>query len=187
MFYHVFRVWQNIQQVSLQSLRDAISVIPQECTLFNRSILDNILYGRPEATFEDVREAAKKSQIHDVIESLPQGYETVVGERGNRLSGGQRQRVVIARAVLKNAPILILDEATSSLDGVTEEELQRAFQEVMRGKTVLFIAHRLNTLSDMDRLLVFSEGKVVQDGTHDTLILQKDKMYRKLWSLQMRG
>ena len=178
---------QNIQDVTLSSLRNAISVIPQECMLFNRSVLDNILYGRPDATFEEVQEAAKKSQIHDSIEALPQGYHTIVGERGNRLSGGQRQRIAIARAILKNAPILILDEPTSSLDGITEAELQRAFSEVMYGKTVLFIAHRLNTLLNMERLLVFSSGKVIQDGTHDSLILQKNGMYRKLWSLQMRG
>ncbi|ETZ07051.1 putative ABC transporter ATP-binding protein [Holospora obtusa F1] len=178
---------QNIQSISLCSLRKAVSVIPQECILFNRSILDNILYGRPEATFKEVQEAAKKSQIHEVIEEFPQGYDTIVGERGGRLSGGQRQRIAIARAVLKNAPILILDEPTSSLDGITEEELQKAFSEVMYGKTVLFIAHRLNTLSSMERLLVFSAGKIVQDGAHDALILQKNGMYRKLWSLQMRG
>jgi ATP-binding cassette subfamily B protein len=178
---------QNIQEVSLRSLRSAISVIPQECTLFNRSILDNILYGKPDASFEEVQEAAEKAQIHKVIQGLPQGYETIVGERGNRLSGGQRQRIVIARALLKDAPILILDEATSSLDGMTEEDLQQAFQEVMRDKTVLFIAHRLNTLSNMDRLLVFSDGNIVQDGTHDHLILQKEGMYRKLWRLQRKG
>ena len=175
---------QNIQHVSLQSLRSAISVIPQECTLFNRSVLDNILYGKPNASFQEVQRAAEKAQIHQVIQDMPQGYETIVGERGNRLSGGQRQRIVIARALLKNAPILILDEATSSLDGVTEEDLHQAFQEVMRDKTVLFIAHRLNTLSNMDRLLVFSEGRIVQDGTHDQLILQKEGMYRRLWRLQ---
>lgn len=175
---------QNIQEVSLQSLRSAISVIPQECTLFNRSILDNILYGKPDASFEEVQKAAEKAQIHKVIQELPQGYETLVGERGNRLSGGQRQRIVIARALLKDAPILILDEATSSLDGMTEEDLHQAFQEVMRDKTVLFIAHRLNTLSNMDRLLVFSDGNIVQDGTHDHLILQKNGMYRKLWRMQ---
>ncbi|ETZ05199.1 ABC transporter ATP-binding protein [Holospora undulata] len=178
---------QDIKNVNLCSLRQAISVIPQECILFNRSVLDNILYGRPESTFEEVQEAAKKSQIHEVIQALPQGYDTIVGERGSRLSGGQRQRIAIARAILKDAPILILDEPTSSLDGITEEELQKAFSEVMHGKTVLFIAHRLNTLLSMERLLVFSAGKIVQDGTHDSLILQKNGMYRKLWSLQMRG
>jgi ATP-binding cassette subfamily B protein len=175
---------QDIATVSLEGLRQAISVIPQECILFNRSVEDNIRYGKPDASEEEVREAARKAQIHTTIENLPNGYHTLAGERGMKFSGGQRQRITIARAILKDAPILIMDEPTSSMDGVTEEELGKAFAQVMKGKTVIMIAHRLHTLMEMDRILVFGEGKIVQDGPHEQLI-QQEGLYRKLWNLQM--
>lgn len=174
---------QNISQVSLKSLYESIAVVPQECFLFNRTIRDNIRYGKLDAPQEEVEEAAKRAQIHHVISQLPMGYDTMAGEKGSRLSGGQRQRLTIASAIVKNAPILLMDEATSNLDILTEIKVQKAFQEVMKGKTVLVIAHRLTTLKTMDRLLVFNEGKIVQDGHHDELMMEEG-LYRQLWNAQ---
>jgi ATP-binding cassette subfamily B protein len=183
---HIFIDGQDIQQVSKDSLYESIAVIPQECYLFNRSIMDNIRYGRLNATDLEIHEAAKKAEIHDVIQSLPQGYHTMAGEKGMRLSGGQRQRVAIARAILKNAPIILLDEATSNLDALTEERVQMALTALFRGKTVLIVAHRLSTLQNADRLCVFDRGTIIQDGTHETLVKQEG-LYRKLWQTQSNG
>lgn len=177
---------QNIETVTQDSLRRNISIIPQEPILFHRSIMENIRYGRKNATDEEVRAAAKLAHIDEFINSLPSGYDTLCGERGNNLSGGQRQRVVIARAILKNAPILILDEATSSLDSKTEGLIQESLEYLMRGKTVLIIAHRLSTLLNMDRIMVFDQGSIVEDGTHDEL-LKNAQLYKKLWKSQVKG
>ena len=162
-------------------MRNNISVIPQEPILFHRSIRENIRYGKLSATDSEVYEAAKSAHIHEFIMNLPDGYDTICGERGNNLSGGQRQRVIIARAFLKQAPILILDEATSSLDSHTEHLIQQSLQQLMLDKTVLVIAHRLSTLLNMDRILVFDKGHVVEDGPHS--VLQKDgALYKLLWN-----
>lgn len=177
---------QDIKKVTQDSLRRNISVIPQEPILFHRTVMENILYGKKNATEEEVIAAAKLAHIHDFITSLPEGYNTFCGERGNNLSGGQRQRVVIARAILKNAPILILDEATSALDSNTESLIQESLSYLMKNKTVLVIAHKLSTLLNMDRILVFDKGSIVEDGNHDTL-LKNGKLYKKLWASEVNG
>lgn len=177
---------QNIAQVTQDSLRQAISLIPQDPSLFHRSLMDNIRYGRADASDEEVIEAAKRAHAHEFIMALPEGYEALVGERGVKLSGGQRQRIAIARAILKNAPILILDEATSALDSFTESQIQDSLSSLMKGKTTLVIAHRLSTLLNMDRILVFHQGKIVEDGSHKSLIT-KESLYRSLWEAQVGG
>lgn len=174
---------QDIRKVTQDSLHQNISFIPQDPLLFHRTILENIRYGRLDASEEEVRDAAEKANADEFIRVLPQGYHTVVGERGAKISGGQRQRLAIARAILKNAKILILDEATSALDSVTEHYIQQSLDCLMQGKTVLVIAHRLSTLLKMDRLIVFSEGKIVEEGTHKTL-LKKEGVYAKFWNMQ---
>ncbi|MBY0264392.1 MAG: ABC transporter ATP-binding protein/permease [Holosporales bacterium] len=177
---------QNIQEVTQDSLRSAIAVIPQDLSLFHRTLMENIRYGRPDATDEEVYKAAKDAHIDPFIQNLPKGYETIVGERGMKLSGGQRQRIAIARALLKNAPILILDEATSQLDSFTETDIQESLWRLMQGKTTIVIAHRLSTLLCMDRLLVFENGQIVEDGSHRDL-LEKQGFYRRLWDAQSGG
>ena len=177
---------QNIRTVTQESLRSNIAMIPQDPSLFHRTLLENIRYGRIEATNEQVIEAAQKAHAHEFIMRLPQGYKSPVGERGVKLSGGQRQRVAIARATLKNAPILMLDEATSQLDSITEREVQESLWELMEHKTVLVIAHRLSTLMHMDRILVFDKGNIVRDGSHAEL-LEQDGLYKTLWSAQVCG
>jgi len=177
---------QNIAQVTQESLRNAIGFVPQEPILFHRTLMDNIRYGKRDATDEEVIEAARQAHCHEFIDALPQKYETFVGERGVKLSGGERQRVAIARAILKNAPILILDEATSSLDSESESLIQDALQSLMQGKTVIVIAHRLSTIMKMDRIVVLEGGTVVAEGTHDEL-LQQGGLYQKLWSIQAGG
>jgi len=177
---------QNISQVTQDSLREAVAVVPQESLLFHRTLRENIAYGDPGATEEEILNAAKLAQAHDFISALPLGYETLVGERGVKLSGGERQRVAIARAILKDAPILVLDEATASLDSESEVAIQRALHELMQGKTVIAIAHRLSTLREMDRIIVLDGGKIVQEGTHDEL-LQKGGIYAELWRHQAGG
>lgn len=177
---------QNIKYVTQDSLRLNISIIPQEPILFHRTMLENIRYGKKDASMEEVIEAAKAAHINNVIMDMPEGYNTLCGERGNNLSGGQRQRIIIARAILKNAPILILDEATSSLDTKTEELIQDSLGYLMHNKTVLVIAHRLSTLLNMDRILVFEEGSIVGDGNHEEL-LNTNKLYKKLWKSQVKG
>jgi len=177
---------QNIVDVTQESLRKNISIIPQEPILFHRTIFENIKYGKKDASLDEVIEVAKIAHIHQFIESLPEGYNSLCGERGNNLSGGQRQRIVIARAILKNAPILILDEATSSLDSKTESLIADSLQYLMKNKTVIVIAHRLSTLLDMDRILVFDKGNIVEDGEHHAL-LKNSELYQRLWKLQIKG
>lgn len=177
---------QNIAHVTQESLRQSISLIPQDPSLFHRSLMDNIRYGQPEASEDEVIEAAQRAHAHDFIMALPEGYRTLVGERGVKLSGGQRQRIAIARAILKNAPILILDEATSALDSYTESLIQESLASLMKGKTTLVIAHRLSTLLNLDRILVFHQGKIVEDGTHSSLIAKKN-LYSALWQAQVGG
>jgi ATP-binding cassette, subfamily B, bacterial len=177
---------QPINQVTQNSLREAIAYVPQESMLFHRTLSENIAYGVKRATEKEIIKAAKLAHAHEFIVSLPQGYKTMVGERGVKLSGGQRQRVAIARAILKNAPILILDEATSSLDSESEKYIQDGLKTLMKGKTVMVIAHRLSTIRHLDRIVVLDKGRVVQDGTHDQLIKQKG-LYAKLWKHQSGG
>ncbi len=174
---------QEIKTVSQDSLHQNISFIPQDPLLFHRTILENIRYGRLEATEEEVREAAKKAYAHDFIENLPKGYYTLVGEKGSKLSGGQRQRLAIARTILKDAKILILDEATSALDSETEHCIQKSLESLMQDKTVIAIAHRLSTLLKMDRIIVFNEGKIVEEGKHRILLARKG-LYARFWNMQ---
>lgn len=177
---------QNIAEVTQDSLRNNISVVPQEPTLFHRSIRENIIYGKPDATDDEIVEVAKKAQAHGFISALPDGYDTFVGERGVKLSGGQKQRVAIARAMLKNSPILILDEATSALDSESEVEIQQALHSLMSKKTVIAVAHRLSTLREMDRIIVLENGKIIEDGTHDELS-KAGSTYERLWTHQAGG
>ncbi|WP_375330093.1 ABC transporter ATP-binding protein [Candidatus Tisiphia endosymbiont of Nemotelus uliginosus] len=177
---------QNIDNVTQDSLRQNIAVIPQDTLLFHRTLMENIRYGNQEATEAEVIEASKKAHIHEFITTLPEEYNTYVGERGIKLSGGQRQRVAIARAILKDAPILILDEATSALDSQTERFIQDSLNFLIQDKrkTVLAIAHRLSTLKHMDRIIVLDKGVIIEEGTHTTLIRNKHSLYKKLWKLQ---
>jgi ATP-binding cassette subfamily B protein len=177
---------QNINDVNLTSLRNSIALIPQDPSLFHWSLEENIHYGRTEATSEEVIQAAKQAYAHEFIIRLPKQYDTLVRERGVKLSGGQRQRVAIARGILKNAPIIIFDEATSQLDSVTENYIQESLWNIIQGKTTIVIAHRLSTLLHMDRILVFDKGKIVEDGTHSELF-QKEGMYKSLWDTQVGG
>lgn len=177
---------QDISKVTQESLREQISMIPQDPSLFHRSLMENIRYGRLDATDEQVIEASKKAHCHEFIMKMPEKYDSPVGERGIKLSGGQRQRIAIARAILKNAPILILDEATSALDSVTEREIQEGLEHLMQSHTTLVIAHRLSTLSGMDRILVFKEGKIVEDGSHEELIKTQGH-YAQMWDMQAGG
>lgn len=177
---------QNIAGITQESLREAIALVPQEPSLFHRTIKENIAYGKPGATQEEIIAVAKKAEAHDFIMRLPLAYDTLVGERGVKLSGGQKQRVAIARAMLKNAPILILDEATSALDSESERQIQKALHILMEGKTVIAIAHRLSTIREMDRILVLEEGVIIEDGSHESL-LQKNGQYAKLWNHQAGG
>ncbi|MCU1500278.1 MAG: ABC-type multidrug transport system, ATPase and permease component, partial [Acidimicrobiales bacterium] len=163
---------QDVRAVTQGSLRQAIAVVPQDPALFHRTIAENISYARPDATTEEIDLAAKRARADEFIHALPKGYETLVGERGVKLSGGERQRVAIARAFLADAPILVLDEATSSLDVETERKVQAATEELMAGRTTIVIAHRLSTIRNADRILVFEGGKVVEEGKHRDLIAQ---------------
>jgi ATP-binding cassette subfamily B protein len=174
---------QDIREVTQESLRAAVGLIPQDTSLFHRSLRENIRYGRPGASDEDVVLAARRAHAHEFIIELEQGYDTLVGERGMKLSGGQRQRIAIARAILRNAPILLLDEATSALDSHSEQVIQHAMREAMKGKTVIAIAHRLSTVMDMDRLIVLDRGVIVADGSHAEL-LRQGGLYAELWRKQ---
>lgn len=177
---------QDISSVTQDSLRENIAVIPQDTMLFHRTLFENIKYGRGNATEEEVIEASKAAHIHEFIMNLPERYQTYVGERGVKLSGGQRQRISIARAILKNAPILILDEATSSLDSHTEKLIQDSLNFLIEshGKTVIAIAHRLSTLKHMDRVIVMDKGKIIEEGSHNKLLRNHKSLYKKLWELQ---
>lgn len=175
---------QNIANVTQESLRQAISLVPQDPILFHRSLTDNIRYGQPDATLAHVEDAAAKSYAHDFIRDLPFGYDTLVGERGIKLSGGERQRVAIARAILADTKILILDEATSSLDSISEHYIQKALENLMAGRTTITIAHRLATIRRADRILVFDRGRIVEQGTHDDLLRRADSHYKKLFDMQ---
>ena len=182
---------QDIAQVTQDSLRANIGMVTQETAMFNRSAMDNIRYGRPEASDAEVIEAAKRAEAHDFIVDLidgkdRQGYQAHLGERGVKLSGGQRQRIALARAILKDAPVLVLDEATSALDSEVEASIQTSLYEFMEGKTVLAIAHRLSTLSEMDRIIVMENGRIVEDGTHTSLLAQ-NKLYARYWNRQSGG
>lgn len=174
---------QDVRDVTQESVRHAIGMVPQDTVLFNDTIAYNIRYGRPDATDEEVREAARMAQIHDFIERLPQGYASEVGERGLKLSGGEKQRVAIARTILKSPPILILDEATSALDTHTEQEIQAALDQVSKNRTTLVIAHRLSTVVGADQILVLEAGRIVERGTHADL-LAENGLYASMWARQ---
>lgn len=174
---------QDIRDVTQKSLRENIAYVPQESSLFHRSIFENIAYGKPDATDEEVYEAARLANADEFIAELPEGYDTLVGERGVKLSGGQRQRIAIARAILKDAPILVLDEATSALDSESEALIQEALANLMEGRTSIVVAHRLSTVAGLDKIVVLKDGKIVEQGTHKEL-LEKGGEYQKLWSRQ---
>lgn len=178
---------QDIKNVTLESLRQAIAFVPQDTSLFHRTIRENISYSNPDATEKQIINAAKSAQAHEFISNLPNGYETLVGERGVKLSGGQRQRIAIARAFLKNAPILILDEATSSLDSESEQAIQQSLEKLMHDRTVIAIAHRLSTLKKMDRIVLIDNGKIVEDGSPDELLKKTNGFFKKMWDHQVKG
>ena len=176
----------NIKDMTQEALHSQISLIPQDPSLFHRTLLENILYGRLEASEAELIEAARKAYADDFIAQMKEGYDSLVGERGVKLSGGQRQRIAIARVILKDAPILILDEATSSLDSITEKAIQDTLDSAMNGKTVIVVAHRLSTIAHLDRILVFDRGRIIEDGTHSNL-LAKGGAYYRLWQMQAGG
>lgn len=178
---------QEISRVTQESLWKNISLVPQDPILFHRTLLENIRYGKPEATEEEVVKAAKAAHCHEFISSFPEEYDTYVGERGVKLSGGERQRVAIARAILRNSPILVLDEATSSLDSESESLIQDALVNLMKDKTVIVVAHRLSTIAKMNRIICIDNGQIVESGTHEELLALKNGQYRKLWELQACG
>ena len=178
---------QDIAAATHESLRSSIALVPQDPALFHRSLAENIAYGRPDASDDEIVEAARRAHADDFIARLPQGYDTLVGERGVKLSGGERQRVALARAFLADAPILILDEATSSLDSVTEALIQESVEKLMEGRTTIVIAHRLSTVRAVDRILVFRDGAIVEQGSHRDLLAREDGHFRRLHALQAEG
>lgn len=178
---------QNIAEVAQASLREQIAYVPQEPLLFHRSVRENIAYGRPDATDDDIKKAAKKAGALEFINGLADGFDTIVGERGIKLSGGQRQRIAIARALLKDASILVLDEATSALDSESEALIQKSLETLMKNRTSLVIAHRLSTIASLDRIIVMENGLIVEDGTHEELLAKPHGVYANLWSRQSGG
>ena len=178
---------QDIAEVTQDTLRKNIAMVPQDTILFHRTIAQNIAYGDPDATQGEIENAAHLAHCDEFIKNLPLGFDTYVGERGIKLSGGERQRVAIARAILKNAPILILDEATSSLDSQSEHLIQDALDTLMKGKTAIVIAHRLSTIQKMDRIILINKGKIAEEGTHNELLKNQNSLYKKLWELQAGG
>jgi ATP-binding cassette subfamily B protein len=178
---------QRVRSVTQTSLWENISLVPQDPILFHRTLMENIRYGKPDATDEEVIKASKQAHCHEFIKQFPEKYDTYVGERGVKLSGGERQRVAIARAILRNAPILVLDEATSSLDSESEHLIQDALDKLMKKKTVIVIAHRLSTIMKMDRIIVIDEGGIVEHGTHAQLLKKRGGVYKKLWKYQAGG
>jgi ATP-binding cassette subfamily B protein len=178
---------QDVASVTQESLRRAIALVPQDPVLFHRSLAENIACARPKASNAEIERAARLAHAHDFIVRLPEGYATLVGERGVKLSGGERQRIAIARAILADRPILILDEATSSLDSVSEVAIQDALQQLMAGRTTVVIAHRLSTIRAVDRILVFEDGRIVEQGPHDRLIARPGGRYRELHRTQALG
>jgi ATP-binding cassette subfamily B protein len=180
----IFIDGQDITQGSRFSLRSAISLVPQDPILFHRTLRENIAYGKPTASLEEIKMAAEQAYISQFIENLPQKYETLVGERGIKLSGGERQRIAMARAILANRPILILDEATSSLDSASERAIQDALHSLTRDRTSIMIAHRLSTILDADRIFVFDQGRIVEEGTHDDLVAKENGVYAGFFKLQ---
>jgi ATP-binding cassette subfamily B protein len=184
---HILIDGQDIAKITQSDLRRSIAYVPQEPLLFHRSIAENIAYGEPDATQKTIEAVAKMASAHDFITTLPQGYETLVGERGVKLSGGQRQRVAIARAMLKNAPILALDEATSALDSESEVLIQAALWKLMEGRAAIVIAHRLSTIQKMDRIVVLDNGKIIEEGSHKELVAKRNGTYARLWAHQSGG
>ena len=178
---------QDIAEVTQASLREQIAYVPQEPLLFHRSVRENIAYSRPDATDAEIEKAAKKAGAYDFIVKLQDGFNTLVGERGVKLSGGQRQRIAIARAILKDAPILVLDEATSALDSESEALIQKSLETLMKNRTSIVIAHRLSTIAKLDRIIVLENGRIVEDGSHDQLLAKKRGVYAKLWARQSGG
>ena len=178
---------QDIAEVTQASLREQIAYVPQEPLLFHRSVRENIAYSRPDATDAEIEKAAKKAGAYDFIVKLQDGFNTLVGERGVKLSGGQRQRIAIARAILKDAPILVLDEATSALDSESEALIQKSLETLMKNRTSIVIAHRLSTIAKLDRIIVLENGHIVEDGSHDQLLTKKRGVYAKLWARQSGG
>jgi subfamily B ATP-binding cassette protein MsbA len=176
---------RDIRDVTLRSLRNQIGMVTQQTILFNDTVRNNIAYGSQNATYEQVKEAARAAHALDFIQQLPEGFDTVIGESGARLSGGERQRISIARAILKNAPILILDEATSSLDTESEWEVQQAIENLVQSRTTFVIAHRLSTIRNADRIIVIQEGRIVEEGTHDSL-LPLEGVYKMLYDMQFQ-
>ena len=174
----------DLRELDLPAFRSQVGLVSQEVFLFHGTVRENIAYGRPDASEEEIREAARVAEADGFIDELPEGYDTVVGERGQKLSGGQRQRLSIARAILKDPPILVLDEATSAVDNETEAAIQRSLERVSVGRTTIVIAHRLSTVRGAHRIHVLDEGRVVEAGTHDELVRREDGLYRALWRVQ---
>jgi subfamily B ATP-binding cassette protein MsbA len=175
----------DVRSLRIESLMTQVALVDQETTLFNDTLANNIRYGKPGASDREVQEAARSAFAHDFVSEMPEGYDTNIGDRGVRLSGGQRQRICIARALLKNAPILILDEATSALDTESEQMVQNALNNLMQNRTTFVIAHRLSTILNADRILVLDKGGIVEQGSHEELV-SRDGLYQKLYSMQFK-